>query len=111
MKLGAEPLKIGPIGVPPRKQEKFTLPGEWYDDEDEREGEEGAGEKEQQKDKDEKKVSCDRRAEGLYSGGKIINPLYSNQTNMFRQLFVLCGSVINIFGLTQCEIRRNMLVL
>lgn len=56
LKLGAEPLKIGPIGVPPRKHEKFTVPGEWYDDEDEHEGTEGGGEQEDQN-KEEKKVS------------------------------------------------------
>lgn len=72
LKLGAEPLKIGPIGVPPRKHEKFTVPGEWYDDEDEREGTEGGGEQEDQ-DKDEKKVSersdetCALKERNIYS--------------------------------------------
>lgn len=36
VKLGAERLHIGPIGVPHSK-EKFTLPEDWYDDEEENE--------------------------------------------------------------------------
>lgn len=58
LKLGAEPLKIGPIGVPPQKHEKFKMPGEWYDDEDEREG--GGDQEEQEKDEKDKKVSPTR---------------------------------------------------
>lgn len=73
LKLGAEPLKIGPIGVPPRKHEKFTMPGEWYDDEDERDGTEGGGEQEEQ-DKDDKKVS-ERRDEMCAAEERIIYPL------------------------------------
>lgn len=50
VKLGTAPLVIGPIGVPPQEHKKFTLPGEWYDDDDDREGTEGGKGREEQQD-------------------------------------------------------------
>lgn len=56
VKLGAEPLKIGPIGVPPQKQEKFTLPGDWYDDDEENERKEAEGKEEGDKEEENQEV-------------------------------------------------------
>merc|ERR1712008_269405 len=45
VKLNTHPLNIGPIGVPNDPPQKFVMPGDWYDDEDENEKKDEASQK------------------------------------------------------------------
>lgn len=62
--LGATRLHIGPIGVPPRQHEKFTMPGDWYDDEEDAAEKKEPDEMKQHDDKQDNRVServCERK--------------------------------------------------
>lgn len=62
--LGATRLHIGPIGVPPRQHEKFTMPGDWYDDEDDAAEKKEPDEMKQHDDKQDNRVSVRQDQKG-----------------------------------------------